>query len=246
MVDKLVPTTLPLLLFDDQATKEKKKAQKKKKRKNVYFGEKTSKGMTRQKYRGANRYEFFHYTTNKKPQDTYIRDIYWFDKRDKVVRVGNFDPQRGYLLHGPYEKRADELLLEEGHFYFGAKHKIWMKYDENSILIGKWHYSEGWPRDSRVSYYDRESRKIEKLTPIEYDLKEGNFFHFYENGKVAVIGEYRYGEPVGLWTEFWNTDNEKVIKKREIQYQENPFDKTFRPFIRAEWDTDGNLIYRRN
>ena len=37
----------------------------------------------------------------------------------------------------------------------------------------------------------------------------------------------------------------KTVRKREIQYQEKPFTKDFTPYIRAEWDKEGNLIYRK-
>ena len=69
---------------------------------------------------------------------------------------------------------------------------------------------------------------------------------FHEDGRVAVVGEYKFGEKVGLWTEYWNETGDQTIRKREIQYQEKPFSKNFRPYIRAEWDRDGNLIYRRD
>jgi antitoxin component YwqK of YwqJK toxin-antitoxin module len=243
VIDKLMPTTLPLLLFDDKERKEKKKKEKKSKNKNIYYGQKTKRGRIKQTFRSSTQFQNFFYTTEKKVVDPYIRDIFWYDNKENIIRTKDFDPSRGYLLHGPYTKSFDTTLVEEGNFYFGTRHGTWLTYDNKSVLLDKLHFSEGWPKDSRVSYYNKATNQIQKLTPIEYELQEGNFFHFYEDGQIAVTGEYHFGEKVGLWTEYWNNKN-KVIRKREIQYQENPFTKDFRPFIRAEWDKDGNLIYR--
>jgi antitoxin component YwqK of YwqJK toxin-antitoxin module len=243
----LLPTNAPILLFKDpDETSKADKKKKKKKKKNVYFGEKTKKSYIKQSLRGQTQIQYFHYTLAKRTVDPYIRDVYWIDSKDKTIRNREFDPSKGYLLHGPYEKRIEDVLVESGMYFYGTKHGRWMKYDTKNILQDKTHFSEGWPKASRVSYYNRADKKIEKLTPIEYDLEEGNFYHFYEDGQVAVTGEYHYGEKVGLWTEYWNTKNNKIIRKREIQYQEEPFNKKFIPYIKAEWDNDGNLIYRKD
>ncbi|WP_194777191.1 toxin-antitoxin system YwqK family antitoxin [Pararhodonellum marinum] len=243
--DLLLPTSAPILLFDDAKKEEDKKKKKKKKKKNIYFGEKTSKTFIKQSLQGKNHHYFIHYTSRYRSIDPYIRDIYWYNYKEKAIQIKGFDSQKGYLLHGPYEKKIDDVVVESGMFYFGTKHGRWMKFDNKSILLDKGHFSEGWPKDSRVTYYQREDRKVEKIIPVEYELEEGNFFHFYENGQVAVIGEYHFGEKVGLWTEYWNTNGGKVVKKREIQYQEQPFSK-FNPYIRAEWDPEGNLVYRKD
>lgn len=243
--DMLMPTSLPLLFFDETERKEKKKKEKKSNKKNIYYGQKTKRVRIKTTFRNQTQFQNFFITFEKKIIDPYIRDIFWYDKKDNVIRNRDFDPSRGYLLHGPYTKSVDETVIEEGNYYFGTRHGIWLTFDNKSVLQNKLHFFEGWPKDSRVSYYSKADNKIETLTPIEYELKEGNFFHFYEDGQIAVSGEYHYGERVGLWTEYWNNKN-KVIRKREIQYQEQPFTKNFRPFIRAEWDKEGNLVYRKD
>ncbi|WP_143962365.1 toxin-antitoxin system YwqK family antitoxin [Litoribacter populi] len=245
--NRLLPTSAPTLLFNeaDERQKEDRK-KKKKKKKNVYYNVKTKKSYLKQTFRNQTIYEFFHYSLETRHVDPYIRDIYWVDKKDNVIRTKNFDSSRGYLLHGPYEKKNGDIVVESGMFYFGTKHGRWMKYDSKNILVDKAHFAEGWPKESRVTYYNRTDRKIEKVTPMEYDLKEGNFFHFYEDGQVAVTGEYQYGEKVGVWTEYWHTNKDKTIKKREIQYQEAPYTKNFTPFIKAEWDKEGNIIYKKD
>jgi antitoxin component YwqK of YwqJK toxin-antitoxin module len=245
--DRLLPTSTPVLLFSDSEEEKKeggKVKKKKKKKKNVFYGERTRKTVIKSSFRDQVTYQVFHFTTADQKVDPYIRDIYWYDSKNKAIKSSGFQKSKGYLLHGPYERRIGENVLETGMYYYGTKHGRWMSYDSKNILLDKKHYSEGWPKDSRVTYYNRGERQIEKLTPIEYELEEGNFFHFYQNGQVAVTGEYNYGEKVGLWTEFWHTQDQRNIKKREIQYQNEPFMNGFRPYIRAEWDEEGNLIYR--
>jgi hypothetical protein len=239
------PTIAPLLLFDEVKEKEKKKEKKKKARKNLWFGIKTMKGSTRRVLRGQEYLEFFNYTDAQRKPNPYIRDVYWFDSREKAIRTEGFVPGQGYLLHGPYERLVNETVVESGMFFYGMKHKTWMVFDDRSVLQDKAHFNEGWPKESKVNYFDETSKAIEKVIPIQYGLEEGNFFHFYENQQIAVTGEYKFGEKVGLWTEYWDTKNTKAVRKREIQYQEKPFTKEFRPYIRAEWDKDGKLIYRK-
>ena len=241
-----LPTTMPILLFDEESEKKEKKEKKKKAKKNIWFGLKTKRGIIKKDIRGQEILEFFNYTEAKRDPDPYIRDIYWFDTRERQIKTTEYKQDGGYLLHGPYERVINETVVESGMFYYGTKHKTWMLYDSKNVLQDKSHFNQGWARDSRISYYNRSSKTIEKIIPIQYGLEEGNFFHFYEDSQVAVTGEYQYGEKVGLWTEYWDTGNTKAIRKREIKYQDQAYTKNFRPFIRAEWDQDGNLVYRKD
>ncbi|MEP0714030.1 hypothetical protein [Algoriphagus sp.] len=243
---RLLPTTMPLLLFDDSKEKEEKKEKKKKARKNEWFGIKTRKGYTRREIRGQVIFEQFNYTDATRRPDPYIRDVYWFDPQEKSVKSKEYEVGKGYLLHGPYERLVNEVVVESGMYYYGTKHKTWMLYDSNNILQDKNHYAEGWPRESRTRYFDQSTKTIQEIIPVQYGLEEGNYFYFYEDKQIAVTGEYQYGEKVGLWTEYWDTNNTKAIRKREIQYQETAYTKNFRPYIRAEWDKDGNLVYRKD
>ncbi|MBY5952759.1 hypothetical protein KUV23_17390 [Algoriphagus marincola] len=240
----LLPTTMPLLLFDDSEEKEEKKAKKKKIRKNIYFGIKTRRGFLRRDLRGQDIVELFNYTDAERQPDPYIRDVFWYDPGEKSIQNENYQPGQGYLLHGPYERRINDVVVESGMYYYGMKHKTWMLFDQRNVLQDKNHFEEGWPRESRITYYNQSSKSIEKIIPVQYGLEEGYFFHFYEDQQIAVTGEYQFGQKVGLWTEYWDTNNARAIRKREIQYQEEPYMDDFRPYIRAEWDKDGNLIYR--
>lgn len=242
----LLPSIAPLLLFDEEKEKEEQKEKKKKARKNIWFGIKTQRGFTRREMRGQSYYEYFNYTDIDRTPNPYIRDVYWYDSKQRSIKTTGYTKETGYLLHGPYERIVNDAVVEKGMFYYGTKHNTWMLFDDKNVLQDKSHYSEGWPKESRITYYDQGSKSIAEIIPVQYSLAEGNYFYFHEDQQVAVTGEYKYGEKVGLWTEYWDTSNTQAIRKREIQYQEAPYTKNFRPFIRAEWDKNGNLIYRKD
>lgn len=244
----LRPTSTPVLLFtavEEKEAEEKRERKKKRKNKRIYFGEKTRRGSVKQTFRDQTRAQYFHYTFTNRQVDPYVRDVFWYDRKDGILRDKNFDPSRGYLLHGPYEERLEDQVIQTGMFYYGTKHERWVNYNTQNILLDKSNYSEGWPEASRISYYNRADRQIETITPVKYELEEGDFYHFYEDGQVAVSGKYKFGEKIGLWTEYWEETGDNKVRKREVQYQENPFTKNFVPYIRSEWDQEGNLIYRK-
>lgn len=231
----------------DFQEKEPEEAPKKKKvKKKVFYGIKTKKGFTRKGIGERITYETFYYLkTTEKPQPG-VRDIYYynFDRRE-VMKTSVFDPKKGVLLHGPYEKRQGEVVLVKGIYYKGSKHGRWMSYTRDSVLVDKEKYYRGWPRESLVSYYDPNERKrIKELLPIEFGEKEGYYFLYHENGQLAVQGEYHWDQRVGDWTEFYPNGK----RKRIITYP-NPkeaFSKLMKPYIKAEWNDKGKEIYRNN
>lgn len=219
-------------------------SKKKKPKKKVFYGIKTRKGFTKKGYGERITYELFYYLkTSEKPQ-TFVRDIYWYDfTRKEIRKTSSFDPEKGVLLHGPYEKKQGEILLEKGIFYKGTKHGRWMKYNRDSTLLDKEKYYKGWPKESLVSYYDpHERKKMKEIIPIEFGEKEGYYYRFHENGKIAVTGEYQWDQPVGDWIE--NYPDGK--RKRVLSYPKEPFDGEVVPYIKLEYNTQGKEIYRNN
>ncbi|HYG20810.1 MAG TPA: hypothetical protein VD816_17855 [Ohtaekwangia sp.] len=222
-------------------TKKKKKVKKR-----VYYGIKTRKGFTR---RGAGErvtYEIFYFLKKSETPKTFVRDIYWYDFKRREVRktsLASFKPENGVLLHGPYEKRQGEVILEKGIYYKGTKHGRWLSYNRDSVLTNKEKYFRGWPRESLVSYYDpMERKRMKEMTPIEYGEKEGYYYFFHDNGTLGVQGEYKWDQKVGDWTEYYPNGKRKKI----LSYPKEPFDKEVKPYIKAEWNEKGKEIYRNN
>lgn len=215
---------------------------KKKPRKKIFYGIKTRKLFTR---RGSGErivVELFFGLKRPQAPTPFVRDIYWYDFRRAEVRKTGYDPKNGVLLHGPYKKMQNEVVLEEGIFYLGAKHGRWMKHDRNDLLEDKEKYYKGWPKESIVTYYDPvERKKVKEMIPVEYNEREGYYVMYHENGKVAVTGEYRFNERIGDWTEFYPNGKRKKV----IAYTKEAFEDV-RPFVRREWDLQGREIYTNN
>ncbi|NJM24247.1 MAG: hypothetical protein HC859_00590 [Bacteroidia bacterium] len=173
-----------------------------------------------------------------------MRDIWWYDfTRREIRHTSKFEPDKGVLLHGPYEKKQGDVLLEKGIFYKGTKHGRWMAYKRDSSLVDKAKYYKGWPKESLVSYYaSAGAQKMKEIIPVEFGEKEGYYYMFFENGKKAVEGEYQWDKKVGDWTEYYPDGK----RKRIIAYPKEAFGNEFEPFIRAEWDEKGKEIYRNN
>jgi antitoxin component YwqK of YwqJK toxin-antitoxin module len=233
------PASLDFKKEEEPVSTKKKKVKKK-----VYYGLKTKKGFTRKGYGDRVTFETFYFLKNADKPQSFVRDIYWYDfTRREVRRTEKFDPKKGVLLHGPYEKRMGETVLVKGIFYKGTKHGRWMTYERDSVLKDKEKYYRGWPKESLVSYYDPvERKKMKEMTPIEFGEKEGYYYLFHDNGLIAVQGEYHWDQRVGDWVEYYPSGKRKKI----ITYpdRDNPFDKEMRPYIKVEWNDKGKEIYR--
>jgi antitoxin component YwqK of YwqJK toxin-antitoxin module len=246
MIDFLrgAPLTVNLNYIDitEEEEEENVYVRKKREKKRVFYGEKTKRGFTRSGYRGNRTEELFHYLKKRDHgPDPYLRDFYWIDFKTKQIKNSKaYNKKYGGVLHGPYKKIKDGQVLVEGMYYYGVKHGRWVYYDRNDVLIAKEKYYKGWPRDSEITYYDKDRKMVKEVIPIEYGVREGYYYHFYENGALAVSGEYKYGVKVGQWIEYYP---DRRRRKKTIQYTPDPFDRTFVPFISKEWDSNGRLVY---
>jgi antitoxin component YwqK of YwqJK toxin-antitoxin module len=215
---------------------------KKKPRKKTFYGIKTKKGFTRRGVGERMVIELFYFLKRPQAPTPFVRDIYWYDFKRAEVRKTGYDPKKGVLLHGPYKRMQNNVVLEEGIFYVGAKHGRWMKFDRNDLVEDKEKYYKGWPKESIVTYYDPvERKKVKEMIPVEYNEREGYYVMYHENGTVAVTGEYRFNERIGDWTEFYPNGKRKKV----VAYTKEAFEEA-RPFVRREWDLQGREIYTNN
>ena len=238
-------TDKPFKLLElDETTSEPIVAKKKKPKRNTFYGVKTRKAYARRGTGERTTIELFSVLKKPEKPSIFVRDIYWYDfTRREVRKTANFDSKKGVLLHGPYKKLQNNVVLEEGIFYKGTKHGRWMQFDRNDVLGDKEKYYKGWPKESLVTYYDPvERKKVKEMIPVEIDEREGFYFLFHENGIIAVTGEYKWDQKIGDWIE--NYPNGK--RKRIIAYPKEAFDETIRPFIRKEWDEKGREIFTSN
>ena len=236
------------LTIDINAAEEEEEEEipEKKRKKNVFYDLKTRKAFAKSGYGQNEKIEIFHILKEWQEPDPYVRDIYWYEYKSKSVKKGGQPtPDKGMLLHGPYRVEKDGEIIEKGIFYKGTKHGRWTTYRkmyDYMALDKKEKYIKGWPKESKISYYDRQATKIKEVIPVEYGKKEGNYYLFFPSGEIAVRGEFQYDEKVGTWTEYYP---QRQRRKKQIQYAPDPWAKNFDPFIAQEWDKEGKLIYER-
>lgn len=224
-----------------EEAKDARKAAEKRRKKKVFYGLKTKKGFVRRGIGDKMELEIFHYLKVAPETDPYVPEIWWYDfTRKRVRNTGYAQGNKAVVLHGPYKKFVGEQVVEEGIFYQGAKHGRWTEYNRNDVLTDKRKYFMGWPKESKVRYYDDKQTKIREVIPIVYGQLEGTYYYFHENGMVAVQGEYKEGVKVGKWTEYYPFLRRR---KKEVQYPADPFDRKYQPFTSKEWDRSNRLIY---
>ncbi|MFY0598279.1 MAG: hypothetical protein JXR03_01325 [Cyclobacteriaceae bacterium] len=227
--------------FDKDVIKKKKKKVNKK----IYHGIKTKRGFAKTGFGERTVSELFHMLKDKDyvDPDPYARDFYWYDFKKKKI-VNSTRVKKGYagVLHGHYVKKIGDQILEEGHFYKGQKHGRWIRLNRHDILQEKEIFWKGWTQQSKLAYYDFNRTQLKEVIPIHFGEKEGEYFAYHQNGKLAVIGHYKFDQKVGIWREYY--PNAKV--KREIKYPLEPFAKDYHPVIIKEWDKEGHIIYNRS
>ena len=216
---------------------------KKKPKRKVFYGVKTKKGFTRKGSGTRVTIELFYYLKKPEMPSTFARDIYYYNfKRREILKTSKFDPEKGVLVHGPYSKMVNDVVVEEGIFFKGTKHGRWMRYTHENLLDDKEKYYKGWPKESIVKYYDPdEKKKIKEIVPIDYGEREGYYYYYHENGQVAVIGEYQWSQKVNDWIEYYPNGR----RKRIIAYPKAAFEKDAKPYIKREWDPAGLEIYSK-
>lgn len=212
-------------------------------KKNTFYGEKTKRRWTVTEVQGRNQIEEFYILKEPVEVDAYAPNVYVYD-RDKG-QIANAKTRAGLVenvLHGPYKRLINDKVVEEGMYFHGVKHERWLNLERDQTLKDKEHFFKGWYRDSEITYYDPDKKtKVKEVIPIQYGKKEGTYYYFYENGRVAVRGYYEFDKKIGIWTEYYNTN--RVIAKREIQFPPDPYQKRFRTYVRKEWDRFANQLY---
>lgn len=207
-----------------------------------YLGIKTKKGFAK---KGAEITQTFRYVVDTRiPENKFSQDIYYYDVKKRLIKnlpyekyMSDLDKGRSYLLlHGPFKEYYNKEVREEGYFYYGTKHELWETFDKDYNLLEKLKYYKGWVRGSEINYYSEEN--IRDITTIVGGEKHGDYFSFYDNGKIAIEGKYEYGKKVGLWTEFHKNGR----KKRTVQYPKLFYLKDL-PYVSYEWDAQGNVTY---
>ena len=249
-------------LVDLGKEEEVKEFKKKRKKKRVFYGYKTKKAFVKKGYGVRQKITVFHYLKAWEKPDPYAKYIYWFHyEKWKIVKTSpaRVDQEKGMILHGPFKVMAGEQILEQGIYYKGTKHGRWVKYTKpkdvtykgidtvtitgQQKLMEKSKWYKGWPKDSEISYYDREKKLMKEVKPMVNGELHGDYFTWYKNGKVKEYGKYKYGIKIGKWVTYFN-GKKRHYKQKVISYPRDPFEKEGRDgTLENEWDASGKMIF---
>lgn len=243
----------PLIYWDtaasERAGEEDRLFKKKKMPKKMFYGIKTKKAYSKKVFGTGNEVELFYVMKKYEEPTPYVQDIHWYDKRTRKVRVGEIkerDKPFALLLHGPYEVLRNGEVKEYGQFFKGTKHGRWMQYNgrEDMELISKENYYKGFYKESLISWLDRKRTKVKEVVPIKDGRRHGDYLLFYDDGSLAMKGEYEFGFKVGTWYEYYDGPGTREYRKRRTRYPNSFYDrKEQKPYIDIEYNEDGDVVY---
>lgn len=216
-----------------------------KKKKNYYFGVRTRKSFTRIVAQTSLTFETFNVLREPAKVDKYVRKVFYHDaKKGQILNAEGRGQTLNRLLHGPYKKTVNDIVVVEGMYFYGAKHGTWMYQRSDSTLYAKEHFHKGWFKDSKITYYDEVGKtKVKEVIPYQYGKKEGEYYLFFESGNVAVRGNYEFNKKVGVWDEFHNLPG-VVRYKKQVQYPPQFYLKGFQPFVMNERNRNSTVVYK--
>lgn len=170
----------------------------------------------------------------------YVQEIWWYDPgQSRIVNTPLKENQRAQICHGPYRKIVNQMVVEEGNFYMGAKDGRWETYDSEGILLTKIYFDRGFPAGSNMSYFDAAKVKIKEVIPFVYGKSTGQYLLFYPSGNLALEGKLDEGVRIGRWREFYEFGSGGRLKK-ELRYGKDKFEE-IEPIIVQERDEKGKI-----
>jgi antitoxin component YwqK of YwqJK toxin-antitoxin module len=173
--------------------------------------------------------------------NSYNRHLFWYDRKaNRIVEGIGRDRATNDLMHGPYKKYLNDLVVEEGWYYIGAKDGRWELYDKNYNLLNKEYYKRGFYQDSELSFYDERQIKIKDVKPKFYGKVTGEYLKFNESGTLAEQGMMDDSVKIGRWVEYYPTG---YRRKKEIQYGKDCYDTAFESYIVYEYDEKGKITF---
>jgi hypothetical protein len=93
----------------------------------------------------------------------YQQEVWWFDpNQSRVVNSSIKENKTAQICHGPYRKIVNQVVVEQGYFYMGAKDGRWENYGPEGELENKVYYSRGFTAGSEISYFDADKKKIKE------------------------------------------------------------------------------------
>ena len=172
----------------------------------------------------------------------FVTEIWWQDKKTRKIyktRPTEKEMPNARILHGPYRRKQNRIVLEEGVFYLGAKHARWERYDKSNLLLDKKKFYKGYGKDAVLNYYDAEQKLPKEIIPMHNGVKDGEYLFFDSDGNLLVYGNYKDNVRIGTWINYY--PNKKKLK--EILYPKDPYQAGFISHTHREWNEKGKVSY---
>jgi antitoxin component YwqK of YwqJK toxin-antitoxin module len=218
-------------------------AEQKEKRepKNTFYGIKTKKFFRKREEGRRVIVEIFYYLPVYE-EHGYAEEKYYFDTEKKeFVRGVPKETEKAWLPHGPYERVEDGQTVEKGIYFLGLKHGRWENYSKSGYLTSKEKFYRGFPKDAVFVYFDKDKKRVKEIIPYKESLKDGFYIRFHKSGVIAETGHYKYGMKTGQWVEYYDKKS-TANHFRITQHGKDPFDSSFKPFVKKEWNEKGKMV----
>lgn len=234
------------IIYEDTLASQKRKKKEKKIPKKTFWDIKTRKAYTKVVSGKKKTFELFYILKKPQDPDPYIRDLYWFHRKKRKIFIGVIPPkelQFAVLLHGPYERRVNKIVVEQGQFYLGSKTGRWENNgaSEEEILLDKTKFYKGFPKEAKITYYDVDQKKIEKVIPYYNAELHGQYLAYYPTGVLQAEGKYEFGQKVGVWRTFFNSTKKRA--RLELQYPADGFAEDTTAVKLREFTEQGFVVY---
>jgi hypothetical protein len=173
----------------------------------------------------------------------YNQEIWWFDPaQSRIVNSSLKDNKTAQICHGPFKRYVNQILVEQGYFYMGAKDGRWENYGPEFELENKQYYQRGFTAGSTITYFDSEKKKIKEVIPKVYGKIVGQYLSFFPSGLIKEEGKFDDSVKVGRWREFHEKGTGGRLKK-EWRFGKDKFDKQDGVLIQ-ERDTQSKIIFQ--
>lgn len=175
----------------------------------------------------------------------YQQEVWWFDpNQSRVVNSSIKENKTAQICHGPYRKMVNQVVVEQGYFYMGAKDGRWENYGPEGELENKTYFVRGFTAGSDITYYDVEKKKIKEVVPRLYGKVRGQYLAFYPGGNLKEEGKLDDSVRVGRWREFHEFGTGGRLKK-EWKNRKDKFDEA-EPILMLERDNQGKILFQQN
>ena len=157
--------------------------------------------------------KLFFYSTNNQLKKEII-----LNNANQIVGVNTFNDgklhskwiSKTLVLQDSIEYYGNGKIKTRGYLKDGEKHSLWSYFDRDGHLLIERYFSYGKPTNIWIWYDHHNHGHIENFEIYEHYRDDGQFFRFYQSGKVKEVKNYLNNKLDGLYTLFNNDTNNSI------------------------------------